>query len=270
LAAQARAFVDAHDPLPYYSVYGAEEYQGRFVSLQWVADALLRNTSSSRRVLDIGAAYGTFESFVHFLALEEQFTVYIDAIDFLPLLSQQLFESLPELNYKLSNIEIDGFPFTQENEHSYETAAVTTTSDVVEYERRVSLDPENVKYDVIFMGEVLEHWNFNPVPTLRRLKQLLKFDGRIIITTPNGISLPWLLSPTEYRGQANYKTFQDMPDPGQNVTVLDAHVHCYTAQEMHDIARDTGLFMQNLLQQGKQLLVELSVCRACCWHEVFP
>ncbi len=46
----------------------------------------------------------------------------------------------------------------------------------------------NIKYDVILLGEVLEHFN-DPVDILRKIQVLLRPNGRVVITTPNMPSL---------------------------------------------------------------------------------
>lgn len=49
-----------------------------------------------------------------------------------------------------------------------------------------SLDEVDIKFDVIVMGEVIEHLDINDgIELLIKLKGLLKTGGKIIITTPN-------------------------------------------------------------------------------------
>ena len=48
--------------------------------------------------------------------------------------------------------------------------------------------PDN-NFDGIIMCEVLEHFNFNPLPTLREINRILKQGGLLYLTTPNIASL---------------------------------------------------------------------------------
>jgi 2-polyprenyl-3-methyl-5-hydroxy-6-metoxy-1,4-benzoquinol methylase len=49
------------------------------------------------------------------------------------------------------------------------------------------------KFDVVFVGDVVEHVN-NPVKLLEFSKRHLKENGLVILTTPNPYSLSWILA----------------------------------------------------------------------------
>lgn len=60
--------------------------------------------------------------------------------------------------------------------------------------------PFDTKYDLIIMTEVIEHFALNPINTMKKIKNMLKPDGKMILTTPN-----W--------GHLHiYETWREMPD----------------------------------------------------------
>jgi len=44
-------------------------------------------------------------------------------------------------------------------------------------------------FDVIIFSEIIEHLYVNPIFTLKEIKRILKKDGKLILTSPNGYSL---------------------------------------------------------------------------------
>ena len=52
---------------------------------------------------------------------------------------------------------------------------------------------EKGSFDVVILGEVLEHFNYSPVIPLTKIRRILKKDGKFIITTPNLFRITGLL-----------------------------------------------------------------------------
>ena len=54
----------------------------------------------------------------------------------------------------------------------------------IEYERH-GFGLPNEYFDTIIMGEVLEHFEIDPMYALNELNRVQKIGGRLILTTPN-------------------------------------------------------------------------------------
>lgn len=52
---------------------------------------------------------------------------------------------------------------------------------------RIPYPPES--FDMVIFCEILEHFSFNPVPTLLQIRDVLKPDGLLYLTTPNQATL---------------------------------------------------------------------------------
>lgn len=64
--------------------------------------------------------------------------------------------------------------------------------------------PQDIRFDLIILTEVLEHFWFHPLPTLKKIKSLLNTSGRLYLSTPDAAQWGCL---------ENYTTFSDMPPP---------------------------------------------------------
>ena len=154
------------------------------------------------RVIDIGCAYGTLSLFTKRL-LDAKVTC-VDAISaYSP---QRLFaaEGVPFL---LRNIELDDF------------------SDLGQF-------------DLVIITEVLEHLNFHPRETLKKIRSLLCPDGRLILTTPD--SSEWGVV-TKY-----YSSLSEMPDPIPGRDWEDAHIWQYSESELRSVLEEAGFRIAEL------------------------
>ena len=95
--------------------------------------------------------------------------------------------------------------------------------------------PIDAKYSFIIMTEVFEHFALNPVNTMRKLKNMLKTGGKMILTTPN-----W--------GHVHiYETWKEMPDAkdvdDERYIKLCAigHSYQYSKEELLEIFDIVGL-----------------------------
>jgi len=156
------------------------------------------------RCLDIGCGPGTLALYCHKLTGCDTYCVDCDVRLCKSLIKKYNF------HYDISNIEIDPFPYS-------------------------------VKFDIIILTEVLEHLNFHPVPTLKKICNLLSEQGKLYLSTPDGGWFQWGRI-TEY-----YSTINDMPLPKKGLqptnTICD-HVYQYTKRELLDILDEAGLRVQ--------------------------
>jgi len=165
-------------------------------------------------------------------------------------------------------LELERLPFQAEPGRSYPEPARTGMPGLAGTTIPAGFDasasssaagPGDARYDLILLGEVLEHFNFQPVPTLRRLASHLAPCGSIVVTTPNGLSEEWLASEAMYRGLPQYReSYRLMPAPGTPGTVVqqDLHVHLFRPEEVAELADDAGMVVGRL-RVGKQLAFEL-------------
>jgi len=109
--------------------------------------------SSPAKILDLGCGYCYLTEFLK----REGFQVF--AVDF-------FYGDTPKIRCQQSgipfyplNIEVDDLPF------------------------------EKDYFDVIILGEVLEHFNYSPLIPLNKIRNALKNGGQLILTTPNALRL---------------------------------------------------------------------------------
>lgn len=105
------------------------------------------------------------------------------------------------------------------------------------------------KFDVVLIAEVIEHVA-HPDEFLRSIAKLIKADGYIILTTPNG----------EYF-RNNLPKFSECPDPSQYEAVQfqpnsDGHIFLLHLDEVESLSHQAGLVVKetelitNLLTNG--------------------
>lgn len=136
--------------------YNAVHYQqnrNRYMKMIEAAFPL----SKSEAILDIGAGFCYLTTFFKLQGYK------IFAIDF-------FYGDLPKIRCEQNhipffsvNIEIDDLPFEKES------------------------------FDVIILGEVIEHFTYSPIIPLRKIKKVLKKNGTFILTTPNNFRIFGLL-----------------------------------------------------------------------------
>lgn len=95
-------------------------------------------------------------------------------------------------------------------------------------------------YDVILMSQVLEHFIFNPVPTIKRLVNHLSDDGILCISVPDTI----------YNDPKNVESYKDIP-LYESLTVRErvvrtkvnnfTHFHEYSYDEALELFDECGL-----------------------------
>ena len=88
----------------------------------------------------------------------------------------------------------------------------------------------------IILTEILEHFNYNPVPTLKKIRNLLTENGRLYLSTPDASQWGRV---TKY-----YSTISDMPAPRRGLPLFDAHIYQYKKQELLNILISAGFVIQ--------------------------
>ena len=164
----------------------------------WMAAHSSKVVGHEARILDVGCGYGTLLT----LAVE----IYdgqgscLDIREYLPKAVREQYG----LEFVKANAELDPIP--------------------------------GGPYDVIIMTEVIEHFNFHPLPTLQKLHDALAPGGRLFLSTPD--SAQW------GRLYDFHRSLDDIPLPPQaNETrpkTTDEHRWMYSASEITGVLEAAG------------------------------
>jgi SAM-dependent methyltransferase len=145
-------------------------------------------------VLDIGCGYGTLLEFAAETYHAEPYCM--DVTHYIPRFGEQ-----------------HGFHFVQGN---------------------VQLDPIPAPgtFDVILMTEVLEHFNFAPLPTLKKIRGALAPEGVFFLSTPDA---------AEWGRQTKYYSrLKDLPAADPSKPFVDDHIWVYERKELLRLVTDAG------------------------------
>jgi len=177
----------------YRSAYRSEELFYWHPVAKWLyQDAPLYRKG---RILDLGSAYGTLAVYASRL-----FGSGAHCVDFTDCYLSDALREKYEMCFAVNNIELDPLPWEGQ-------------------------------FDVIIFTEILEHLNFNPVPTLQKLRAALKPDGKLYLSTPDA---------DDWGRLPSYPSFRAMPMPQPDVPVVDAHIYQYTMTEVRELAAAAG------------------------------
>jgi len=164
---------------------------------EWIA----KDTAGRKikRTLDIGCGYGTLSLYLQRLLNCDVYTIdFVDITGSIPSLYAKVKSNW---FFKVNNIELDAFPW-------------------------------DLKFDIIVFTEVMEHLNFHPLPTLRKIHDLLSDDGLLYLSTPDAAQWGRL---TKY-----YSNLDMIPLPARNLPVVDDHVYVYTKPELLKVLDEAG------------------------------
>lgn len=160
----------------------------------WLARDLPRGPQV--RVLDIGCAYGTLALYSRLMTGGQTYCVDMVEGGLAPDLARTF-----GLHFAPCNIERDPFPW-------------------------------DIRFDAILLTEVLEHFNFHPVPTLKRIRALMAGGGRLYLSTPDA---------GRWGRERRYATYRVMPAPNPALPVTDAHIYLYDWLELQEIFAEAEL-----------------------------
>jgi len=191
---RAQMAVLHHSPQPYYvSAYQAEE-PGYWLPIPaWIEQDFKFKTP--KRCLDIGCAYGTLAVYS-----QQRFRCPIYCTDIRQILSPDLIAAF-QLTFMMHNIELEPLPW-------------------------------DGLFDLILMTEVLEHLNFHPLPTLKKIAQALSTEGRFYLSTPDAQS--WGRQENKYLG------VDQIPPVSPDMPIEDRHIYLYDRDELSALVEAAG------------------------------
>ena len=184
---------------PNYKNYKAEEIYYWYFVAKWIAEDSIKNNVND--VLDVGCGHGTLSVFA-----KELYGSLVTSVDVTNYMSQSMVNSFG-LKYRLLDIETEMSQLFEEN-----------------------------AYDRIILTEVMEHLYFNPVPTLFNLREMLKDDGKLFLSTPDSVEWGFL--------NGFYNHVGEMPNPGDiqkpEFSTIDQHIYQYNIGEVNRIIAEAG------------------------------
>jgi SAM-dependent methyltransferase len=196
---QAQSEISALNPNGYYETY--KKYE--FGYWQYIPNWIYRYCQSNKieRILDVGIAYGTLALFTKLISNCDSY-----GVDFVKYISDDLVNKY-DIKYQINNIETDQFPW-------------------------------DIKFDLILFTEVFEHLNYNVVPTLQKIKNLLSENGKIFFSTPDA----------KFWGRCKlYNSWKDMPDITQKIEIRDQHIYVFNESELLEIFKIVGLKIDKIM-----------------------
>jgi len=189
------------DPSPLYlSTYRDKETYYWLHVPKWIYEDSRGCTFT--RCLDIGCAYGTLALFCKRVCRCD-----IHCVDVFDTYLSMSLAKKHGLDFRLCNIETDPLPW-------------------------------NLGFDVVILTEVLEHLNFNPVPTLAKIGSLLSENGRLYLSTPDAQEAGRV---TKY-----YSSWTEIPHPTRGGRLVDEHIYQYSKDELFEVVNRAGLRVERM------------------------
>jgi 2-polyprenyl-3-methyl-5-hydroxy-6-metoxy-1,4-benzoquinol methylase len=184
------------NPNPYYlQAYRDAEIWYWYHVPKWIAQ-LTNESIQVNKVLDIGGAYGTLALYCKHL-----FDCEIFMTDLTGSYLSDTLKCKNEINFSVSNIELDPLPW----QHQFE---------------------------IIIFTEVIEHLNFNPKPTLIKIRERLTDKGELFLTTPDA---------AEWGRKTDYfESLDSIPSPSVGRPIIDNHVWQYSKKELIELFTVSG------------------------------
>jgi SAM-dependent methyltransferase len=197
----------------YYAVkYQAEEIYYWLHIPKWLYDDY---QASSVRYLDIGCAYGVLALYAKKMCTPEVYCTDIRRYISSTLVRQH------SLHFVQNNIELDPLPW-------------------------------NGPFDVIVLSEVIEHFNFHPLPTLQKIRSLLATSGRLYLSTPDA---------TQWGRTNYYKTLGEMPQPSSDGhPFVDDHIYQFNKTELLAVLKDAGFTVERCAYAPGVIGRHLNLC----------
>jgi len=146
-------------------------------------------------------------------------------------------KSLKRIGYQIFALELPEFYQSTTLQSHYDNAHIPFTGVNL---RLSKLPYESNYFDVVVLCEVIEHFNFNPLPTLKEINRVLKPGGFLYIGTPNLVSIQnriSMLKGRSYRNPIDYY-FQQL-DKRYNI-IVSMHWREYTLKEMAEMVTNMG------------------------------
>ncbi|MGZ4861541.1 MAG: class I SAM-dependent methyltransferase, partial [Halobacteriota archaeon] len=105
-------------------------------------------------------------------------------------------------------------------------------------QNNIELDPLpwNEPFDVIVLSEVIEHFNFHPLPTLKKIRSLLVNRGRLYLSTPDA---------TQWGRTNYYKTLAEIPQPSSDGhELVEDHIYQFNRRELLAVLKEAGFTVE--------------------------
>ncbi len=99
--------------------------------------------------------------------------------------------------------------------------------------------PGPQQFSVIIMTEVMEHLNFQPVPTLEKIYHALAPGGSFFLSTPDA-DLGW------GRNHKYYQQLSDLPPLNVNAEWKDDHIWHYNIDELKMVLEEAGFTIKKI------------------------
>ncbi len=154
-----------------------------------------------RTVLDVGAGYGTLALYMHFVT-----GGIVRCIDLHPEVMPEAIRDGFGIDVQASNIETEPIPWTE-------------------------------SFDLVVFTEVLEHLNFYPLPTIKKLFDAMNPGGRIYLSTPDAEA--W------GTGESRFADYRAMPQPDPEAEYIDLHHYIYRMDEVVEILEAGGFVVDH-------------------------
>lgn len=193
----------------YYKLaYSAAEFSYFAKILDWIQNDYIIKMEPFK-VLDVGCAYGTLMFYIK----QNLPSAEVYGVDFIGTYFSKKLGAQNNINFSVANIEIEELPFKE-------------------------------KFDVIILTEVLEHFNYNPVSTLKKLAFALKDNGSLYLSTPDSSS-GWGVT-TKYYQSFDKIPYVDVCVIDKKCTNIDDHVWQYNLRELLYIINEAGFEVEKL------------------------
>lgn len=103
--------------------------------------------------------------------------------------------------------------------------------------KKVNVETDTIsgKYDAILLMDVLEHFNYNPLPVLKKLRKVCQKG--LILSTPAREFDPVMPETAKYRDYINWKM---IPELQGKYDFVDSHHHTYTLWELKTLLKEAG------------------------------
>jgi SAM-dependent methyltransferase len=207
------ARADKSEEAYYWNSYAPVEPRYWSKIAAWMVEDSIERTYVRKQtvngILDLGCGYGTLLSFAAGV-----YGTKGTCFDVVPYLQPEIQQKY-NLQFVEGNIEKDAFP-------------------------------EGRLFDVVIMTEVLEHLNFQPVPTLKKVYDSLNEDGTFFLSTPDA-DAGWGRT-TKY-----YPAVSEIPAVDPNAKWIDDHIWQYNREELEGVLHEAGFKIKKIdLSDGVQ------------------
>ena len=114
---------------------------------------------------------------------------------------------------------------------------------------------QNDSFNVVVLAEVIEHFNSDPVGTLKKIRRALKKDGMLIVTTPNRQSAVNRIK--RFLGRGDSLTYETAMTVGGD-PYLYGHHRLFCMDELEEILQKSGYQIcdKQIIFPGGSLLEE--------------